>query len=64
MERIVHKTNNFKAAEEWDILQQNQMRPEQRQKIVLELKKRVYGTKRPDVRESHKLVKKIKKKNR
>ncbi|MEW6606214.1 MAG: hypothetical protein AB1414_02005 [bacterium] len=63
MERIVYKTNNFKAAEEWNILQQTQLTPKQRQEIALELRKRVYGTKSLDVKEAYKLNKKIREKN-
>jgi hypothetical protein len=53
MKKVVHKSRNFKEAEEWDILQQIKMTPEERQDIALELKKRVYGKKSPDLREVH-----------
>jgi hypothetical protein len=53
MKKIVHKSRNFKEAEEWDILQQIKMTPEERQDIALALRKRVYGEKSPDVREVH-----------
>jgi hypothetical protein len=54
MKRIVHKSKNFKEAEKWDILQQIEMTHEERQDIAVELRKRVYGKKSPDVREVHK----------
>lgn len=52
MKRIVKKSNNFKDAEEWDILQHIKMSPEERQKAALELRMRVYGENQPDVRET------------
>ncbi len=52
MKRIVKKSNNFKDAEEWDILQHIKMSPEERQKAATELRMRVYGKNQPDVRES------------
>lgn len=51
MERIVNKSNSFKEAEEWDILQHIQMSPEERQKAAEELRKRIYGKDAPDIRE-------------
>jgi hypothetical protein len=54
MERIINKAKNYKEAEMWDILQQIKMTPRQRQKIAFELKKRFYGNKSPDVRDSRK----------
>ena len=51
IKRIVHKTDNYKEAEEWDILQHIQMSVKERQKAAKELQKRVYGNKVPDVRE-------------
>ena len=53
IKRIVHKTDNYKEAEEWDILQHTRMTPEERQEAAAELRRRVYGTRRPDVREAH-----------
>jgi hypothetical protein len=53
MKKVVHKAKNFKEAEEWDILQQINMTPEERQNIALELRRRVYGKKSPDLREVH-----------
>lgn len=64
MERIVHKTDNFEDAEEWDIIQHTQMTPEMRQKVALELKRKVYGMRSLDVRESYQFLRKIKKKRR
>lgn len=52
MKKIVNKTNSFKEAEEWDIQQQIQMTLEQRQEVAIVLRKKVYGTDAPDVRES------------
>lgn len=54
MERIVHKTRNFKKAAEWDVMQQLQMTVEERQEAAKELQRRVYGANVPDVREGHK----------
>ena len=53
MKRIVKKSNNFKDAEEWDILQHIRMTPDKRQEVAAELRKRVYGKESPDVREAH-----------
>lgn len=50
MERIIHKSNSFKAAESWDILQQNSMTPEERQEAAKYLKKKYYGKKIPEIR--------------
>jgi hypothetical protein len=43
MKRIVNKSKNHKEAEEWDIIQQINMTPEERQQAAKELKIRVYG---------------------
>ena len=51
IKRVVHKAKNFQEAEEWDILQNIRMTPEERQAAAKELKIRVYGKKTPDVRE-------------
>ena len=51
MKKVIHKSKNFKEAEEWDILQHIRMTPEERQYVAAELRKRVYGEKSPDVRE-------------
>lgn len=52
MERVVNKAKNFKEAEEWDIMQQINLTPEQRQEIVKELEVQVYGRSTIDVRGS------------
>lgn len=44
MERVVNKAKNFREAEQWDILQQIAMTPEERQRAARELRVRVYGT--------------------
>jgi hypothetical protein len=54
MERIVHKTRDFKKATEWDVMQQLQMTIEERQEAAKVLQKRVYGENAPDVREVYK----------
>jgi len=52
MKRIVHKTRDFKEAEEYDIMQHRMLTPEQRQRISYLLKIRVYGRKWHDIRKS------------
>jgi hypothetical protein len=52
MERIWNKAKNYKEAEDWDIEQHLRMTPEERQDAAKELRKRVYGNKTVDVRES------------
>ena len=47
----MNKSKNFREAEKWDILQQIRMTPEERQEVAAELRKRVYGSDVPDVRE-------------
>lgn len=54
IKRVFHKAKNKKDAEEWDILQQISMTPDQRLSAAQELKKRVFGRKRPDVKETPK----------
>jgi len=54
MDRTFNKAANHKEAELWDILQQIKMTPQQRQRIAFELKKRFYGSKMPDIRDSRK----------
>jgi len=51
IERVVHKSKNFQEAEEWEILQQIRLSPEERQEIARTLRIRVYGADSPDVRE-------------
>jgi hypothetical protein len=53
MKRIFKKSKNYREAEEWDILQHTRMTPEERQEAAAELRRRVYGAERPDVREAH-----------
>ncbi len=53
MKRIFKKSKNYREAEEWDILQHTSMTPEERQEAAAELRRRVFGTERPDVREAH-----------
>ena len=52
MRRIVKKSNDFRDAEEWDILQHIKMSSEERQRAASELRVRVYGKDVPDVKES------------
>jgi hypothetical protein len=51
IKRVVHKAKNFQEAEEWDILQNIRMTPEERQAAAKELKIRFYGENVPDVRD-------------
>ncbi|MBU4268750.1 MAG: hypothetical protein KJ808_07900 [Acidobacteria bacterium] len=51
--RIVNKSVGFREAQEWDIMQQISMTPEQRQRAAKELKLRFFGKKSPDVRAPH-----------
>ena len=53
MERVVHKANGFKEAEEWDIQQQVAMTPEQRLRAAKELRDRVYPADSKDIRAWH-----------
>ena len=62
MERVVHIAGKFKEAEEWDIMQQINLTPEQRQKIAGELKERFYGKETIDVRASRAFTKRTLKK--
>jgi hypothetical protein len=41
MKPVVHRAKNFNDAERWEILQQINMTPEQRQLISKELKKKI-----------------------
>ncbi len=50
MERVVNKAKSFKEAEEWDIIQQISLTPEESQKIACELKIKAYGTNTKDLR--------------
>lgn len=51
IKRIVHKAKNFQEAEEWDILQNIRMTPEERQAAAKELRIKFYGNNVPDVRD-------------
>ncbi len=53
MERVVHVARSFEEARALDIAQQVAMTPQERQRVALELKERVYGTRCPDVRDAH-----------
>ena len=50
MERKVNIAKNHKEAEKWDIEQQINMTPRERQMAAKELKKRFYGSNPPDLR--------------
>jgi HEPN domain-containing protein len=50
MRRILNKAKNHREAEKWDIQQQVTMSPEERKQVALELKRRYYGSRVPDVR--------------
>ena len=50
MEPIVHKSQNFQEAEEYDIQQHTKMSPPERQAVAKILRERYYGTDIPDVR--------------
>jgi hypothetical protein len=56
MNRTFNKASSHKEAEMWDIIQQIKLTPRERQKIAFELKKRFYGAKTLDVRDSKKFV--------
>ena len=51
MIKIGHKSTSFQEAEQWDIFQHVQMTPEERQEAAADIRRRVYGTDSPDVRE-------------
>lgn len=52
IERIAHTAHSFTEAEEWDVLQHIGMTPEERRRAARELRRRVYGDRRPDVRDA------------
>jgi predicted Fe-S protein YdhL (DUF1289 family) len=54
MERIFNKARSSKEAENWDILQQISMTPEERQRIAKELRKRFYRNKPAGLRRKKK----------
>jgi hypothetical protein len=43
MRRIAHKAKSFKDADDWDVQQYLSMTPDERRKIAMMLKKKVYG---------------------
>ena len=45
MERIVHKSHDFKSAAEWDIEQHVRMSPQERMRAARALKDKVYPAK-------------------
>jgi hypothetical protein len=52
MERVVHVARSFDEARAADIEQHLALSPEERQRAAKELRDRVFGTDRPDVREA------------
>lgn len=52
MERVVHVARSFEEARAWEIEQERQMTPAERQAIARTLRIRVYGENPPDVRAS------------
>ncbi len=52
MKRVFNIAKNFKEAEEWDIYQHINMKPEERIKIVKQLEDAYFGKENPDVRET------------
>ncbi len=50
--RVVNKAHSFDEAQEWDILQNIRMTPDERRAAAKELKRRAYGETCPDVRET------------
>lgn len=53
MERIVHKSLDFKTADTWDRAQHLAMTPQERMSIAKTLKTRVYPPNAKDVRAWH-----------
>lgn len=53
MERIVNISKSFEEARQWEIEQSLAMTPDERMAAVRDLRQRVYGKNRPDVREIH-----------
>ena len=52
---VVYVARDFGEAEEWDILQQVSMNPDERQQIAKELRDSYFGKNCPDVRDSQRL---------
>jgi hypothetical protein len=53
IKRVIHKARNHRQAERWDLFQQIEMTPEERQRVARELKKRFYGKNSINVRRKH-----------
>ena len=53
MERTANKARNWRQAADWDIRQNVELSPQERQRIARELKRRCYGLVSPDVRACH-----------
>lgn len=53
MERTVHKARTFQEAAAWDIQQQVRMTPRERWLAARQLRERVFGRNRKDVRACH-----------
>jgi len=54
VERIAHKSRNFKEADDWDVDQQIRMTSNERWAVARLLKERAYGRTNKDVRQCHK----------
>lgn len=52
MKRIINKATSFRAADQWDIRQNNRLPLAERYRAAELLKERAYGKNRPDVRET------------
>lgn len=50
--RVVNKARSFSEAQEWDIMQNVRMSPEERRGVARELRRRFYGDRCPDVRDA------------
>ena len=50
IEPVVHKAQSFADADDWDVLQNIRMTPEERRRAARELRRRAYGNDCPDVR--------------
>ncbi|HPV98297.1 MAG TPA: hypothetical protein PLZ78_10750 [Spirochaetota bacterium] len=50
MKRIVHISNSFQEASDWEVEQEISMSVEERQKAARALKRKFFGVKCPDVR--------------
>jgi hypothetical protein len=46
------KARSFAEAEEWDVVQNTRMSPDERRRVALELRRRAFGDRPLDVRES------------